>query len=145
MRLTKTLVATAAAASVVVGGVTSAGADPSRGLRVTITCGSGTRDMIVPASNGPFASAHVIDSTETFVPTAFDGFTGTLYDASGNQIDQFTDPSSIVKGMGARNAKPDVQACTFRFVEVGDGSDPDVPAGDTFVGTGGVRGFFRAG
>jgi hypothetical protein len=110
-------------------------ADPRHGEQISLTCG-GTTYSVVVNGNGEFTPAHDLASTRVFVPHAFGPFTGTIYDASGAVVATFTEPGSV-QGSGHQ---PNDVSCTFRISFVSDGSDPDVPAGDTFVGTGSVTG-----
>jgi hypothetical protein len=143
MRAVRMLVAGVAAGAVSLGAGTAAVAAPTGGDAGTLTCEGGIEtSFAVAPGNGNWTPAFP-GTSHTFVPTAFNGFHGTVYDAEGNVVDEFDDPSGSVKGRGARDAKADVVSCSFTFTELSDGSDPEFPVGYSFVGTGGVRGFFR--
>ena len=112
-------------------------ADPSRGDRFTLTCGGTSYQVVVSPGNGEWTPAHDTGSNKVFVPHAFQGFHGEVYDAEGNLVDAFDDPG--VQAQGSGKQKNDV-SCTFSFREISDGSDPEFPAGYVFVGGGGVTG-----
>ncbi len=112
-----------------------ASADP-KGDTFSLTCGS-TAYQIVVKGNGTWSPAHDLGSTRVFIPHAFQGFHGEVYDTDGNLVGTFDDPGVQTQGSGKQ--KNDL-SCTFSFVEVSDGTDPDFPVGFTFVGSGGVTG-----
>ncbi len=115
----------------------SAAAAPAKGDHFSLTCGS-TTYQVVAMGNGEFTPAHDLDGHLVFVPHAFQGFTGIVYDTEGNLVDTFTDNTVTTQGSGKQ--KNDV-SCTYRFEQVSDGSNPDEPpAGYRFVGIGGVTG-----
>lgn len=112
-------------------------ADP-KGETFTLTCGGTTYTVATPQGNGEFTPAMDIGSHLVFVPHAFQGFHGELYDPSGALVDQFSDDTVDTQGSGKQ--KNDV-VCTYTFSGISDGSDPEgPPAGYRFVGTGGVTG-----
>ena len=112
-------------------------ADPNSDNRVSLTCNGVTYDVVV-GGNGEFTPAHDTHSNLVFVPHAFQGFTGTIYDPDGNEVGTFSDPSIQTQGSGKQ--KNDT-VCTYTFSQVSDGSDPEgPPAGYLMVGTGGVTG-----
>jgi hypothetical protein len=113
----------------------SAVADPRNGELIPLTCGS-TTYQVVTMGNGDYTPAHDANSNLMFVPHAFGVFHGELRDASGALVYSFDDPAST---QGSGKQKNDV-SCTFVFHEVSDGSDPEVPAGWTFDGSGSVTG-----
>ena len=131
-----TVVGTAAAIALPAASGT-AWADPRTGDVFTLTC-AGTTYQVSGNGNGEFTPAHDLNSSKVFVPHAFQGFTGTIYDTSGNVFATFSDPSVQTQGSGKQ--KNDL-SCTYTFTEVSDGSDPEgPPAGYTIVGSGGVTG-----
>jgi len=113
----------------------SAVADPQNGELIPLTCGS-TTYQVVTNGNGDYTPAHDVSSNRVFVPHAFGVFHGVLRDASGAVVESFDEPAST---QGSGKQKNDVH-CTFAFHEVSDGSDPEVPAGWTFDGSGSVTG-----
>jgi hypothetical protein len=115
----------------------SALADPSNGDTFTLTCGNTSYDVVVSPGSGEWTPAHDQNSNRTFIPHAFTGFVGDVYDTEGNLVDHFEDSESQTQGSGKQ--KSDV-ACTYTFEFVNDGSDPEFPVGYTFVGSGGVTG-----
>jgi hypothetical protein len=113
----------------------SALADPKKGDVIPLTCGSTTYHVIVNG-NGDYTPAHDVDSNLMFIPHAFGVFHGEIRDPSGAVVDSFDEPAST---QGSGKQKNDMH-CTYVFHQVSDGSDPDVPAGYTFDGTGSVTG-----
>lgn len=117
----------------------TAAADPTNAknaFTVPLNCANGQTYQVVVNGNGEFTPAHDINSTATLVPVSFGPFSGTISDAQGNVVDSFTEPGSS-KGQSAKGKKNLVN-CTFTFTEVGDGSDPEFPAGFSFTGSGSV-------
>jgi hypothetical protein len=115
----------------------SAFADPKNGDAFDLTCGSTTYQVLVNGQ-GNWTPAHDTHSNLVFVPHAFQGFSGTVYDPAGNVVDTFSDPGIETQGSGKQ--KNDM-SCTFGFSYVSDGSNPDdPPAGYTVSGSGGVSG-----
>jgi hypothetical protein len=144
MRIGRTAALLAGVGALVLGGTTSAVADPNPDEAFDLTCGS-TTYSVVGNGNGDWTPVHDSASSRTFVPTGFGDFTGTIYDENGAFVDTFTEEGPTVKGSGARNQKGDIVSCTFVFEDVSDGSDPEFPAGYSFVGTGEVTGFVPGG
>lgn len=133
------LVATVVAASTLMASGAAAGADPP-GFPVVLECGSGTYDALL-MGNGAFAPGHDAASNAIFHPVAFPGdFHGTILDAEGAVVDSFTEPDGGVRGNGGKNKT--IDECTYDFVIVGDGSDPFLAAGHTFLGGGNVNGYW---
>lgn len=134
----KKLITSAILVSGLVFGTASvAEADPE-GDSFDLTCGAATYQVVV-AGNGGWTPAHDVNSNRMFIPTSFSGFTGQILDENGDLVDEFTDTTGSMKGQSARGKT--IIDCTYSFVEVSDGSDPEFPAGYTFVGSGGVSGF----
>jgi hypothetical protein len=115
-------------------------AAPSKGLPVTLTCGSTTYHVIVPGSAN-WEVAHDLDSNRIFIPDAFTEETGTVYDSHGAVVNSFTEPAS---SKGGGHVQGDT-TCSFVITIPGDGSDPFIPAGGTLVVHGGVIGRIVAG
>jgi hypothetical protein len=112
-------------------------ADPSNGDQFTLTCGSTSYEVVVSPGSGEWTPAHDTNSNKMFIPHAFNGFQGDVYDTEGNLVDHFEDPGVQTQGSGKQ--KNDM-VCTFSFEFVNDGSDPEFPEGYTFIGSGGVTG-----
>ena len=144
MKIGRSAALLAGVGAFVLGGTTSAVADPNTGEAFDLTCGSATYS-VVGNGNGDWTPVHDTASTRVFVPTGFGDFTGTIYDENGDFVDTFTEEGPTAKGSGARNHKADIISCTYEFSDVSDGSDPEFPAGYTFVGTGEVTGFVAGG
>lgn len=106
---------------------------------VELTCGT-TTELVTVNGNGEFTPARSSQSTTVYVPISFGEFTGTVLDLDGNVVEQFTEPGSSLKGKKGTGVKDTID-CTYSASEVSDGSDPNFPAGYTFVGTGEVTGF----
>jgi hypothetical protein len=118
----------------------TASADPSRNVEsITLTCDNGETYAAVVAGMGEFTTAHILDSTSVFIPVSFGSFSGTIRDDEGNIVDQFSEDEPIHKGQSLKGLKQPV-GCTYSFVFVSDGSDPEVPEGWTFTGEGTVVG-----
>ena len=129
---------TAVLAAVLWIGVGTAAADPN-GPVTELTCEGTTYETVV-AGNGNWTPAHDSDSNVMFIPTWFGDFHGTVLDAEGNVVDDFVEEGDSPKGQSAKT-KGDILECTFSFVEVSDGSDPEFPEGYSFIGEGDVQGF----
>jgi hypothetical protein len=97
-----------------------------------LDCGEAGMFVVESNGNGAFTSARDVNSTRVLVPIAFGDFTGTIMDADGNIVDEFTEPGET-KGSGKQKSNA---TCTFTFTEVSDGSDPEFPAGFSFTGSG---------
>jgi hypothetical protein len=143
MKIVRTAALLTGAGALVLGGATSAVADPKNGDAFDLTCGS-TTYLVVGNGNGEWTPVHDTASHRVFVPTSFGSFSGTITDENGDFVDSFTEEGSTVKGSGARDRKGDIIGCTFEFTEISDGSDPEFPAGYTLTGSGEVTGFVRA-
>jgi hypothetical protein len=133
LRIAGGLVALGMASTLVVG---AAGADPKGGEAIPLECDNGQSYVVYVNGNGEFTPGHVADGTAVLVPVAFGQFTGTVRDPSGAVVDTFSEPGSA-KGQSARGVKDPV-TCTFSFSFVSDGSDPELPEGYSFEGTGSV-------
>ena len=112
----------------------TAGAAPQKEV-LTLVCG-GTSYEVQVQGRGDFTPAHDLHSTTVFVPHAFGAFSATITDATGAQVDAFTDPP-VVQGSGKQ--KNDV-SCSFTITFVGSGGPDDLPLGWTFTGSGTVTG-----
>ena len=138
----KSLIRAVGGAAVLAGvlwaGVGTASADP-KASATELTC-DGTTYEVVIAGNGNWTPAHDSNSNVVFIPTWFGDFHGTVRDAEGNVVDEFVEEADSPKGQSAKR-KGDILDCTFSFIEVSDGSDPEFPEGYTFTGEGEVRGF----
>jgi hypothetical protein len=140
MRIVRTAALLTGVGALVLGGTTSAVADPKGGDAFDLTCGS-TTYSVVGNGDGDWTPVHDTASTRVFVPTSFGDFTGVIRDENGGFVDSFTEEGPTLKGSGARGHKADIISCTYEFSEVSDGSDPEFPAGYTFTGSGEVSGF----
>lgn len=114
--------------------VQAASADPSNAknsLLITAICG-GQQIQVVTNGNGEFTPAHVVGSTSTFIPTAFDltfSFTPT-----GGTTESDTDTSA------KHNQKANGVTCTIP-VALNTFTSPE----GTFSLSGTVTGFFTPG
>lgn len=115
-----------------------AGADPKSDETIPVECDNGQSYEVVVNGNGHFTPAHIVGDLGTFVPVAFGEFTGTVTSSTGEVLATFTEPA-VAKGQSGKNR--DLFNCTYSFVEVSDGSDPEFPAGSVFTGGGSVTGF----
>lgn len=138
-RVARAVGGAAVLAGVLGGGIVAASADPTRGFPVSLSCDDGNSYDLVVSGNGEFTPGHDVDSNSILVPTGFGEFHGVLRDDEGNIVDEFVDPA-VSKGQSGKN-KGDLVECTFSFVEVSDGSDPEFPEGWTFSGEGSVIAF----
>ena len=137
-RLTRFTIGTFAA-GLAVALAAPATADPTHGENgepFEIVCDNGHTYSAVGNGNGEFTPAHDLDSNTILVPTAFGEFHGTVTDAQGNVIDEFTEPGGS-KGNSTRDRRTST-SCTFSFH--GTEEDPDLGL-ITFDGTGTVTGF----
>lgn len=130
----------AVAAASVLGGASTASADPvnaPRSFLVPLVCDGGAAYTVaVMENNGQFAAAHDVASTKTLIPTAFGPFHGVLTDAAGNVVDEFTDPA-VSKGRATKPRRTVVH-CTFSITQTFTIPELGVV---TFHGTGSVTGF----
>ena len=106
---------------------------------IMLTCG-GVTEQVVGQGNGQFTPARLVAGTKVYIPLAFGEFSGTVYDQADNVVDQFTDPSTFLKGKKGTGVQISV-SCTYTVTSVSDGSDPEFPLGYTFVGAGQVTVF----
>ncbi len=107
-----------------------------KGMPIDVDCGDQSFQAVV---NGGGNSPAFVVGGGLFIPTSFEDFSGTVLDEEGSIVDEytFTDEFTEVKGNSAK--KKDTVDCTFSFM---DDSDPNLPEGYTFVGSGGVTGYF---
>jgi hypothetical protein len=131
MNLRRLSVTAAAALGLSALAAAPATADP-KGETIPLTCGGVTYAVAVNG-DGDFTPAHDTASTRMFIPVWFGPFHGTVTDASGTVIDEFTDPA-MTKGAG-KNA--DLE-CSYTFHDTFE--DPELGT-LTFDGSGTVRGF----
>jgi hypothetical protein len=110
-------------------------ADP-KGTPVPVSCDDGLTYMVAVNGNGPFTPGHDIGSTSVLVPTAFGEFHGTVTDAAGTVLEEFTDPA-IAKGSSTKPRGTAV-SCSFTISEQFE--DPDLGL-ITFTGSGTLEGF----
>jgi hypothetical protein len=116
-------------------GAGPAGADPTGAkfsLPVTANCG-GTIVQAVVNGNGDWAPAHVLNSTEVFIPLQFGPATGVFIDPGGG-VHPINDPASPPKG----NASPPgrtIVTCTFSI-------NHTFPDGSHLTVSGSVTGFY---
>jgi hypothetical protein len=111
--------------------VQTAAADPTNAkgsLHVTAICG-GQQVHVSVNGNGAFNAAHVISSTATFVPTAFDLTASFTSAGGGTQSDTNTNAKQNQKGTVTCEISEALNTFSFR-----DGS--------TFSLSGTVTGFF---
>jgi hypothetical protein len=135
MRIRTAAAGLTSAALVLLGASTAPAAADPKGEPFPLTCGQQTY-MVVVAGNGDWTPAHSTTDTTMFIPVSFGDFTGTVTDANGAVVDQFTEPGGEAKGPG-RNA---LMTCSFTFTETFQ--DPELGEGTfTFTGTGTVSGF----
>src|ERR687892_50998 len=107
--------------------VPAASADPLKaGLAFPATCDDGQTMQVVVNGEGEFTPAHVVGSTATFVPQAFD-ITFEFTPTGGTTVTERNTSSK-------RNVHGDLVTCSFDVTQ-------SVPAGTShFFGT--VTGFF---
>ena len=117
-------------------GFASGTAGAASSLTINLTCGT-TTDAVTGNGNGQWTSVRSTTSTRVYIPVSFGAFTGTVRDANGTIVEQFTDPGGQVKGKNGTGVS-NTTTCSYAFSEVSDGSDPDFPAGFTFEGSGDV-------
>jgi hypothetical protein len=120
----------AAGAVVVLG--SPVGAAPVNGHNggiVDVDCGQDAFQVVV-AGNGAWTPAHVVDSNDVFLPSAFGPFTGTFTPAGGGDPVPVDDPAFAKPA--PRNDKP-VLTCTYSLQWTSEDG--------TFAGTGSVTGF----
>ena len=109
----------------------TAAADPTNArssLQVTAICG-GQQVQVVVNGNGKFNAAHVIGSTATFVPTAFNLVASFTPPAGPTQSDINTNAKQNQKGTVTCDIPEALNTVTF-------------PDGSTFSLSGTVTGFF---
>ncbi|MGY1617216.1 hypothetical protein ACI797_10775 [Geodermatophilus sp. SYSU D00691] len=138
---------TVATAGLVVGLASAASADP-KGDVFSLTCGGATYEIVV-AGNGQWTPAHVIGSTEIFVPVTIGDFTFEAELPTGEVIEASL-PGFEAKGNGNAAGPQEDQTCTFTASEtlaeaVVDPDFGELPAGTTVTFSGVVTGFFTGG
>jgi hypothetical protein len=101
-----------------------------------VVCDNGVTYLVTVNGNGDFTPAHDVASTSILVPTAFGAFQGTLVDADGMVIDEFTGLPSV-KGSASKD-RATTTSCIYTINETFD--DPDLGM-VTVTGTGSVTGF----
>jgi len=130
-RLASLLAVTALAAGVAAGAASAAPSNAPNATEVTLECGgAGTFDVVVNG-NGEWTPGHLLAGNGVVVPLSFGEQTGTVRDAEGNVVDQFTEPA-MTKGRARANGRRRV-TCTF--------SATFEQEGDTVTVTGSVTGF----
>ena len=78
-------------------GAGAAAADPTKAQTLTLACDNGSTYTVVVNSSGAWSPAHDVNSTATLIPVSFGEVHGTVTDANGSVVDEFTDPA-MVKG-----------------------------------------------
>jgi hypothetical protein len=117
-------------------GMGVASADP-QGEGILLSCDNGVTYHISVNGNGDFSPGHDLATTTVLIPVAFGEFHGTLTDASGTVIDEFTDPA-MTKGSSGNQARATTTSCTFTVDDTFE--DPDLGT-VTIHGEGTVTGF----
>jgi hypothetical protein len=117
-------------------GMGAAAADP-HGQEILIACDNGVTYHASINGNGAWSPAHDLASTTILIPIVIGEFHGTLTDASGTVIDEFTDPATT-KGSSGNQARATTTSCTFTIDDTFE--DPDLGT-VTFHGEGTVTGF----
>jgi hypothetical protein len=138
-RTLRIFVATVVAAFGLVAFGGTAGANP-QGFPTDLECTSGTYS-VVAVGNGVWAPGLDTVSNRILHPVAFPGdFQGTIYDDKMEIVAQFSEPDGAVRGKSGGNKA--IDECVYSFEIVGDGSDPFLEEGYTFVGKGNVNGYW---
>jgi hypothetical protein len=104
-------------------------------FEATLKCDNGELYEVEGNGNGDFTPVRDKNSNRVFVPISFGDFSGAIFDTNDVVVDTFTEEGTFEKGSGKQKSDA---VCAFEFSEVSDGSDPEFPAGFTFVGTGTV-------
>jgi hypothetical protein len=132
----RSLLVAGAALTASLTGMGVAAADP-HGQEILIACDNGVTYHASINGNGAWSPAHDLASTKVLIPVALGEFHGTLTDASGTVIDEFTDPA-MTKGSSGKQARATTTSCTFTIDDTFQ--DPDLGT-VTFHGEGTVTGF----
>ncbi|HWC22231.1 MAG TPA: hypothetical protein VG502_08045 [Flexivirga sp.] len=93
---------------------TAAHADPANApnsFPITLMCDDGSSYQVVSNGNGNWTPAHDLNGQTVLIPLAFGMQTFTVYDASGNIIDQESVPPSTKTAVNAN--KQATKSCTF--------------------------------
>lgn len=89
---------------------------------VALDCGEAGTFQVVVNGNGAWSPGHDLNSNAILIPVAFGETTGTVRDAEGNVVDEFTEPATT-KGQGkarARHRNPIECTYTLSFTEDGN-------------------------
>lgn len=117
-RRTALAVAAGAVAAVAVLGDPAAAAPA--GPPATVDCGSGPFQVATVPGQGQFTPALLTSTHGVLVPVAFGATTFTVYDAAGNVLQTFSDPSQPSKGSAADHVSGTVLTCTFTLTVPAD-------------------------
>ena len=93
-------------------GAGAAAADPTKAQTLTLVCDNGSTYTVVVNSSGEWSPAHDVNGTSMLVPVSFGALHGTVTDANGNVVDEFTDPASV-KGRSGSQQRATSASCTF--------------------------------
>ena len=128
------------------GAAIAAPANARNAQPLSLSCDNGqTYSAVTNSGNSnanTFSPAHDLNSTSVLVPTSFGEFTFTLTNASGQIVQEFTQPASSKGNAQARGYTP--VHCTFTFSQTFTVTQAggDLPPGTyTFTGTGSAIGF----
>jgi hypothetical protein len=138
MRHSSLAVAAAAGALATLGLASPATADPGNASdAIVLVCDNGHTYNATVAGNGAFTPAHDLGSNSILVPTAFGEIHGTVTDAGGAVLAEFTD-APTTKGKSTK-ARATSTTCTFSFSQTG--FDEEFGQVVTFSLSGSVTGF----
>ena len=115
--------------------VAPANAAPAKGEQITLRCDDGqTYPVTLTPGRGVFMPGFTADGP--WVPIAFGTFSYVVRNASNAVVHTGTEAADD-KGQSAKGVTNPV-TCSYTVTYVGDGSDPMLPLGFTFTGTGTV-------
>jgi len=104
-------------------GAGAASADPTKAQTLALVCDNGHSYTVVVNSSGAWSPAHDVNSTSTLIPLSLGEIHGTVTDADGNVVDEFSDPA-MVKGSAGSHHRATTTACTFTSDDTF--ADPDL-------------------
>ena len=95
-----------------IAGAGAASADPTKAQTLALVCDNGHSYTVVVNSSGAWSPAHDVNGTSTLIPLSFGEISGTVTDADGNVVDEFSDPP-MVKGSAGKHNRATTASCTF--------------------------------
>jgi hypothetical protein len=132
-RLATVMAVAAVSAALAAGAAAAAPVNAPNAQTVALDCGEAGTFQVVVNGDGAWSPGHDLSSNAILIPVSFGETTGTVRDAAGNVVDEFTDPA-MTKGQGkARASHRNPIDCTYTLSFAEDGN--------TITVSGSVTGF----